>query len=284
MSGGEWSAKRVGVWAKRGRGIYDSPVSSTSAVRLSEPRTWLAPVILGLVGSILLSGLGFAILTSIVGREDLVSSNVGAGLGEAAQRVATDQPTSWDRWPISFTAILQIPLWVGLLGPAMWEVRRRGHKLSELFDWRFTPADLILGLGIGAALQFALPFAYGLAFEIFGERDVGAPARELASRADGLGILLLVLITVIGAPIIEETFFRGLLQPFAAAWMPQWLAIVVTSLVFGLFHFQVLQFPALFVFALVVGGFAAHLGRLGRSIWIHIGFNATSITTLLLTT
>ena len=44
-------------------------------------------------------------------------------------------------------------------------------------------------------------------------KDLEGPARELTDRADDpLGVVLLILIVGVGAPIIEEIFYRGLLQ------------------------------------------------------------------------
>jgi membrane protease YdiL (CAAX protease family) len=51
---------------------------------------------------------------------------------------------------------------------------------------------------------------------------------------------------------------------------------------FALSHFQLIQFPALFVFGLVVGALAVRFGRLGPSIWTHAGFNLASVVLLLL--
>jgi len=56
----------------------------------------------------------------------------------------------------------------------------------------------------------------------------------------------------------------------------------VSSLLFAAIHFQVTQVPALLLFGLVAGRLAQKDGRIGRAIWAHIGFNATTIIILLL--
>ena len=74
--------------------------------------------------------------------------------------------------------------------------------------------------------------------------DVSSQARTLTDRAGSdAEIVLLVLMVVVGAPIIEELFFRGLLMRSIQARWNDGLALVVSALFFSLVHFQPLQFP-----------------------------------------
>jgi membrane protease YdiL (CAAX protease family) len=50
--------------------------------------------------------------------------------------------------------------------------------------------------------------------------------------------------------------------------------------IFGVFHFQLQQAPALIAFGLVLGVLAHRSGRLGSSIVTHMAFNATTVVTL----
>jgi hypothetical protein len=88
---------------------------------------------------------------------------------------------------------------------------------------------------------------------------------------------------VIGAPVIEELFFRGLLMRSIQARLNDGLALVLSSLFFALVHFQVLQIPGLFLFGLIAGTCAQRTGRLGMSILAHSAFNATAVVMLLTT-
>src|SRR3546814_7906759 len=47
-----------------------------------------------------------------------------------------------------------------------------------------------------------------------------APARELTDKAEGPGVLILVLVVVVAAPLAEEVFFRGMLQRTLARHVP----------------------------------------------------------------
>ena len=93
-------------------------------------------------------------------------------------------------------------------------------------------------------------------------------------------MVLLVVLVVVGAPIIEELFFRGLLLRSIQARWSDTLALVGSSVLFGLAHFELLQLPALVMFGLVAGYCAQRTGRLGMSIWAHVGFNATTVAFL----
>ena len=57
--------------------------------------------------------------------------------------------------------------------------------------------------------------------------------------------------------------------------------MIVTAVVFGASHFQLLQFPALAAFGLVLSIIAHRTGRLGMNTWAHVGFNATTVVILL---
>jgi membrane protease YdiL (CAAX protease family) len=47
-------------------------------------------------------------------------------------------------------------------------------------------------------------------------------------------------------------------------------------------HLQPLQFPALLVFGVILGVLTVRYGRLGPALWAHVGFNATTLASLLL--
>ena len=75
-------------------------------------------------------------------------------------------------------------------------------------------------------------------------------ARELVDKADGLGVVLLIVVVVVGAPVVEEIFFRGLALRAFEWRLGHRVGLVVSAIVFGLVHLQLLQFPALVMFGL----------------------------------
>jgi membrane protease YdiL (CAAX protease family) len=188
------------------------------------------------------------------------------------------------------TAVLQIPLWSGYLGVPLYAARVKGRGLVEDFRLRMEPLDIPKGLVAGLAAQLlAIPLLYVLIFALTDalgwdiDHDLSGAARDLVDKAgDPVGVVLLVVITVVLAPPIEELFFRGLLlRSIENRYGPRW-ALWGSSVVFAAVHLQGLQFPALVLIGLVLGWLALRTDRLGPSIWAHVAFNATATATLLL--
>jgi membrane protease YdiL (CAAX protease family) len=82
---------------------------------------------------------------------------------------------------------------------------------------------------------------------------------------------------VVGAPIIEELVYRGLLQGALVRRVRPAVAVVVVALLFALVHFRPVQYPGLFAFGLVLGVCALRTRRLGMAIAAHVGFNAAGL-------
>lgn len=189
--------------------------------------------------------------------------------------------------PMAAAALLQVPLWGGYLG-SVYLAGTKGGGLVDDFGLAVRPLDVPIGLVVGVAVQLVvLPLLYLPILELTGtsQDDLSAPARALSDKAtDPLGWVLLVLIVVIGAPLVEELFFRGLfLRALQKRGLPDWAAVVMSAAVFGAVHFQLLQFVGLFAIGLVLAVMAVRTGRLGMSIATHMGFNATSVVVLYLT-
>lgn len=181
--------------------------------------------------------------------------------------------------------LLQLAMWAGYAGWPLLVSRSKGNGVVLDFGWRFRRADVLQGLALGVGLQLLGVNAIYRFLDIFvGDLDVEGPARELTEMARSpVDAILLVLIVAVGAPVIEELFFRGLLLRSLERRVGSRVAIAGSALVFAAVHFQVVQFPALVMFGLVAGWLTVRSGRLGPAIWTHVGFNAVSVAILLLT-
>lgn len=191
--------------------------------------------------------------------------------------------TPSDQVPLSTVALQQVPFYGGMLAVPLIASRHKGRGPITDFGLRMRWTDGPFGAVVGALTQFAatalyLPFIW---LEYLDRDELSEPARNLTDKAHGAGVVLLILVVGIAAPIVEEIFFRGLvLRSLERKYGVRW-AIVGSSVIFGAAHFEPLQFPALFVFGLVAALLATRTGRLGPGIWAHVAFNLVAVVGLL---
>lgn len=184
--------------------------------------------------------------------------------------------------PIGAVLVSAAALWASLTAGVVWASRSRGTgSLVTDFGMRFAPIDL-LGVPIGVACQLVLlRLVYWPLRAIwpatFDENRVEQSARDLFDRATGPWMIGLVLMVVVGAPLVEELVYRGLLQGSMARRMSGWLAVVAVAAWFALIHFRPVEYPGLFAFGLVLGAAALLTRRLGMGVLAHCAFNATAL-------
>jgi hypothetical protein len=187
-----------------------------------------------------------------------------------------------DTWPTSVTALSALSLWVCFLVAAVVVSRRFGSgRFAEDFRFTFRGNDL-LGLPLGVACQLAMvPLLYWPLQRIwpvtFHSDELSQRARDLWDRADGVWLIVLVAVVAIGAPLVEEIIYRGMIQQALHSRIDDALAVVLSALFFALIHLQPVEIPGLFAFGLVVGICFMRTGRLGMPILVHVGFNATGL-------
>jgi membrane protease YdiL (CAAX protease family) len=192
---------------------------------------------------------------------------------------------SFDDLPLWGTALLQVPLWLALLGVPLAATHLKGRRsLRTDFGLDVRARDVPVGLGLGIALQVVIGLLLESLYPLFDldlER-VGESADAMAERADsGVGVVLLVLIAAIGAPLFEELFYRGLFLRAVQRRLGDVAAVALPALVFGLVHFQPYDFVALVLFGMAMGVVTLRTGRLGVAIWAHVAFNGTALLALL---
>jgi membrane protease YdiL (CAAX protease family) len=169
----------------------------------------------------------------------------------------------------------------------MWLASERAGSGSFIADYgvAFRWVDLA-GLGVGAGAQLVLIRVVYLPLEglwpdTFSEDRLTENAQDLVDRAGGASTWLLIGVVVLGAPIVEELFYRGLLQRSLAARFNEGAVLVVVAAVFAVVHFRPIEIPGLFVFGLLLGWAALRTHRLGPAITIHVGFNLTGLLLVL---
>jgi membrane protease YdiL (CAAX protease family) len=189
--------------------------------------------------------------------------------------------------PLGVTGASLLGLWAGLGGGALYAARSRGsgsvvRDFGVHLAW---PRDVVIGVVGGCVSQYVLvPLLYLPFVEAFPtlRRRLDQPAKQDTAGVHGLGILIVFVLLAIGAPLVEELFFRGLLQRSLSRRFGRPVAIAGSAALFGLAHFELLQLPALILFGVVLGVLADRTGRLGPGIVAHATFNAATVLTLTL--
>jgi membrane protease YdiL (CAAX protease family) len=183
-------------------------------------------------------------------------------------------------------AVALVGAWSSYL-VAMWIASQRAGSRDPITDYGIeVRLPDLLGLGVGALAQLVLIRIVYLPLEAlwpatFSEDRLTENAQDLVDRAGDGSMWLLVLVVVFAAPLVEELFYRGLLQRPLAARFSQVPVVVGVAAVFALVHFRPAEFPGLFAVGLLFGWSALRWDRLGPAIMIHVGFNLTGLLLVL---
>ena len=203
-----------------------------------------------------------------------LASNVAVGIW-----LATSNESSVRDISLGGLAVGQAALWFGYLGAPLVAARVKGSgRLADDFGFVAHARDVVVGVPVGLVCQLLL---VPLIYAPFHVRNLEKPARDVADKAHGGEFVVLAVVLVVGAPIVEELFFRGLLlRALANRFGDRW-AVVVSSLVFAGAHFEAVQFVGLFAVGVVFAVVALRAGRLGPAIFAHGVFNAVVVAVLI---
>lgn len=240
----------------KGGAGHDAGPEDVAEARAATPRWGLGYAAVGFLGGFLAANVTVGLWVALAGSSEQSLGTLVAG------------------W---------LGLWAGFLGVPLLVSRRKGTaSLVRDFGLRAQASDTI-GFLVGAACQLlAVPALYFLIQRLTGDLDVSGPARELTERVDGAALVIVAVFVALVAPVIEELFYRGLMLRAAVRRFGTRWAVVGTSAVFGISHFQLVQFPGLFGFGLVLAILAVRTGRLGASIAAHVAFNSVAVVGLVL--
>lgn len=234
------------------------PVTATEAVAegmaLRPPRWGLWDVVIGL------------------------ASTIVVGLGVGALLYAANAP-------VAMVVLLGTTApWVILAGYPLLVARLKGNGARIDFGLRLTWGDTgwaVLGglaalllAGIAAVLvQLMEPDITSLAAEA---------AAELSAESGRAAIVAFALMVMVGAPVVEELFFRGLLF---SSLRKRGFGVVVTILVSGVgfagFHLEPVRFLILLPSGIVLGWVRWRTGSTGAAMVTHGMINAPGALALL---
>jgi len=209
----------------------------------------------------------------------VIASVVGARLVASQLLDRLDVPA--ELFIIAFYTMLFGGLWL--------TARSSSHRYgtddpTHDFGLAWTPGDIPRGL---------LAFIVARIFQVLVILPFANHVDRLRRFTEGLEhvstttFVIFAIVAIVGAPIIEEVVFRGLIQRSLTARVGSRRAIAVQALLFGIYHVtpglgftNVPYALSLAAAGLVLGWLAERYGRLGPSSTTHFFVNATSAAIL----
>lgn len=186
-------------------------------------------------------------------------------------------------------AVSELGLWAGLVGAA-WAASRMygtGSLAGDLgLEWHWRD----LGWGAAASvLVRVLAVAVVVPIALASRRFVGTNTQPFtAARDHPAAMAVLVAIAVVGAPVVEELFFRGLLLRSLEPAVGVVPAVLLQGVFFGLAHtnpfyglHNISVIASIAAVGIVLGGMAHHFKRLGPTITAHALFNLGAMILIL---
>lgn len=228
----------------------------------------------------------------------LAGGLTGVGLSLAFQAIfiaVAHVPLSQLRHHLFILVVSEAGLWVGFLGAALLASHRHGSG-----SWRKdfgleppSPPQCIAAVGWGFLARIA-GVVVGVVIAIIVVAVKGGHSVHRArARPSIIGYtphgmpdwFVLGLMVCVLAPIVEEIFFRGLVQGAAIrTWGPT-VGVIVTAVIFSCGHIldEGLTAPfILFPGAILLGELRRRTGKLGPGIVAHATMNTISFVTVLL--
>lgn len=148
---------------------------------------------------------------------------------------------------------------------------------------------------VGTWVAFILSWALGVVITLIVHAAGGelpehghTALAEMAAADSWVVIALLAVAAVVIAPILEEFFFRGLLQTALQSVIgheKRWMSILPVAVFFGVIHFGSVPWfmlPVLVLLGVIFGWVYERTGSLWCAVGVHAGYNATSVVLSLL--
>ena len=177
---------------------------------------------------------------------------------------------SLDLMELIFACTDQISLISGLatlIILAAFFLLRRKNPLRETGFHTTHGRFVFTAIAVTPLLYAVVSFVLGLLPEAWME-DYAEAAASLNQK----GVLIIVA-TVLVAPLVEEIIFRGLILSRMTRVIPGWLAVLLSALLFGVCHGQAVWMAYAFVLGVIFGFFALRAKSIWPSFCAHILFN-----------
>lgn len=147
---------------------------------------------------------------------------------------------------------------------------------------RFSPSLCVLGTGLSLGVMVIGSFSSTLLTALIGTVGLTPQMPDLSMPSSVSAILLYVFQMVIFSPIAEELVFRGIILNTMRRFGDSF-ALLISAVLFSLFHGNLLQIPNAFLQGLLIGYFVLCTGSLWVGVIIHMVSNGTVLLFDLLT-
>jgi membrane protease YdiL (CAAX protease family) len=179
-------------------------------------------------------------------------------------------------------------LWAGFMLAVFFAARATLGGWRVLFPiqikWK---TDLPLAILLLLTVQGG-SFVIGLTLDSLGISTKALGNTGFLNSVEGMYLPYIILATVLGAPIVEELFFRGVVLRVTSKTLGVVAGVILTSILFGMMHIQANLAASIYTVSMtaMVGAALAVLrlktGRLGTPILAHVLFNAGGVVLALL--
>lgn len=149
---------------------------------------------------------------------------------------------------------------------------RKKNLLTEARVVKTKGKYIFLGMGLGLSCMLTINFGMSLLPESW--LEAYATRSNLLLEGSDLAI---IVSTVIMAPLVEELIFRGLMLSRLRKGMSDWMAILLSALIFGLAHGQILWMVYTFVLGVVFGLVAVKSESILPTLALHMVFNLCGV-------
>ena len=178
--------------------------------------------------------------------------------------------------PMGYTlfAMLIYILWVGIPVLVVALIARR--KQNPFPTCRVPRGTYGLAVFGGMAMSLLANFVAGYVMQFFS--TLGVPYPELTDQYDPtvLNLVLNLISTAVVPALLEEMAMRGYILHALLPYGKK-AAVIITAILFGLIHGNVLQLPFAFILGLVMGWLTVQTGSIWPAVVFHFTNNAHSV-------
>jgi len=210
--------------------------------------------------------LGYVILLMVIGKIDIMSGDV--------QKVQ-DQMQKYVMGNV--VAVTVVTNTLTILAFLLITLIRK-HKIKEAFYLNHVPArSVILIMILGIILNFTVSYGMDFFSRISPTFEKSMKNyQEYSSFMQDSSLLPLVILTVVSAPLTEEILLRCFIFTKLKNGMPQAIAVIITSITFGLLHGQILWAAYAAVLGSILNIVFIKYDSLYANLSMHFAFNAAS--------